>query len=133
VEVMIAVLVLALVLTTSITTMQRALLSLDSARCLETANRIIECELEKERLFTWTAASDATFSPTIDTAFARDPTIAARFTLSRALTTVANHNNQMVQVSLTVVWRTYDGRSQSRNHVTYFGKGGLNDFIYNRL
>ena len=131
-EVMLAVAVLALAITTSITTMQRAMLNLDSARCLETASRIMECELEKERLFTWTAVSNVTYSPTLDDGFARDPTIATRFTLSRSVSTVTGYDSKLVQVSLTVTWRSYDGRRLSRSHTTYFGNGGLNDFIYNR-
>ena len=131
-EVMLSVAVLALTITTAITTMQRAMLNLDSARCLETASRIMECELEKERLLTWANVSNANYSPTMDAGFARDPTIAARFTLSRGLAVIAGHDNKLVQVTLTVTWRSYDGRSLSRNHTTYFSQGGLNDFIYNR-
>jgi hypothetical protein len=129
---MLSVALLAFAITTSITTMQRAMMNLDGARCLETASRIMECELEKERLLTWANVSNASYSPTIDSTFARDATIATRFTLSRQLTVLANHDSKLVQVTLTVAWRSYDGRHLTRSHTTYFSNGGLNDFIYNR-
>ena len=132
VEVIMAVTVLALVLVTSITTIQRAMSNLDSARSLETASRIMQCEIEKERLFTWTAVSNASYAPAVDAQFLSDPSITSRFTLSRSLTTVANHNSLMVQVTLRVAWRSYDGRNLNRTLTTYFTKGGLNDYIYNQ-
>ncbi|MBI2498292.1 MAG: hypothetical protein HYV75_10415 [Opitutae bacterium] len=130
-EVAMAVIVLALALTTSLTAMQRAFLEFDTARNLEIAGNILQCEIEKERLFTWSRASDATYQPVIDSSFTRNPAIAGRFTLSRSLTTLAQRSGQMVQITLTVRWRSYDGRTISRSYATYYTEGGLYEYFYN--
>jgi hypothetical protein len=132
VEVAATVCVLALVITTSITTMQRAFSNLDTARNISIASNILQTEIEKERLFTWAAVSDARFQPNLDAAYLRNTNIAGRFAISRSVAEVAGHAGQMVQVTLTVRWRGYDGRSQSRSYTTYFAQGGLNDFLYNQ-
>jgi hypothetical protein len=124
------VLVLALALTTSITAMQSAFLQFDTARNLEVAANILQCEMEKERLFTWTQASDATYVPVIDSSFARNTAISGRFTLSRTVAVVAGHSGQMVQITLTVQWRGYDGRSLTRNYTSYYTQGGLHAYLY---
>jgi len=130
-EVVLAVAVLALAITTAIAAMQRAFLALDTARNLETAGGIMQCELEKERLFSWNQVTDATYLPVIDTSFTRNPSTAGRFTLSRSLVTVAQHSGQMVQITLTVNWRSYDGRNLSRSYTTYYGQNGLHAYFYN--
>jgi len=48
VEVAMAVAILALVLTTSLTVMQRVFTELDTARNLEIATNILQCEMEEE-------------------------------------------------------------------------------------
>lgn len=131
VEVAVAVIILAMVITTSLTVMQRAFLDLDTARNLQVAGSIMQCEMEKERLFTWTQASDATYVPVIDNSFLSNPMIAGRFTLSRTLATVPAHAGQMVQITLTTSWRSYDGRSLTRSYTTYYGQAGLYEYFYN--
>ena len=112
-------------ITTYITTLQRAFLILDSARNLETASRIMQCELEKERLLPWSQVNDADYRATIDSAFTGNPAIAGRFALTRTTATVANRANKLLQITLTVTWRNYDGRTQQRSQTTYYGNGGL--------
>lgn len=129
VEVMMAVGVLALTLTTAITTMQRAFLNLDSARNAEVACRILQCEMEKERLLTWAQVTDATYTATIDSAFAGDPVVAGRFALTRATLFVANRGDKILRITLTVTWKNYDGRSQNRSQITYYGNGGLHTYF----
>jgi Tfp pilus assembly protein PilV len=129
-EVALAVIVLAMAITTSISALQRAFLDLDTARNLEIAGNILQCEMEKERLFDWTQASNASYAPVIDTSFARNPAIAGRFTLSRSLVTLTGRSGQMVQITLTVHWRSCDGRSLSRSYTTYYGQGGLYTYVY---
>ena len=125
VEVTMAVAMLAMVITTSITTMQRALLNLDSARNLQTASRIMQCEVEKERLLPWAQVSDTAYQPAIDASFLRHPAMAGRFSLARTISVLPNRSGQMVQVTLTATWRSYDGRTLQRCYTTYFGKDGL--------
>lgn len=125
-----AVCVLALALTTSLAAMQRAFLQFDTARNLEIAANILQCEMEKQRLMSWSAVSNASYVPVIDSSFARNPAIGGRFTLSRTIATVANHSNQMLQITLTVRWRGYDGRSLTRSYTSYYTQGGLHEYLY---
>jgi len=129
-EVAMAVIVLALALTTSLTAMQRAFLQFDTARNLEIAANILQCEMEKQRLLDWTAINNPGYVPVIDASFARNPAIAGRFTLSRTVATLASRSNQMVQVTLAVRWRGYDGRSLERSYTTYYTEGGLHAYLY---
>jgi Tfp pilus assembly protein PilV len=130
VEVTMAVFVLALALTTSLAAMQRAFLQLDTARNLEIAANMLQCEMEKERLFTWAQVSNAAYVPTIDSTFARNPAIGGRFTLSRAIAPLTAHSGQVLQITLTVTWRGYNGRSLSRSYTTYYTQGGLYAHLY---
>src|ERR1044072_6999115 len=84
VEVAMAVIVLAMALTTSIAAMQRAFLQLDTARNLEVAANILQSEMEKQRLMTWAEVNNTSYTPVIDSSFARNPAIGGRFTLSRS-------------------------------------------------
>jgi Tfp pilus assembly protein PilV len=130
-EVMMAAAVMALAITTSITTMQRAFLALDGARNVTLGGQIMQSEFEKMRLKDWTTISGYDAGPTtltIDPAFTTGSTIASRFTLTR---TVADAHADMKQVTLTITWRGYDGRTLSRYYTTYYGKNGLYDYFYN--
>ncbi len=127
VEVAVSVFVLSLVLTTAITTAQRAYSTLDTARNISTASTILQTQMENERLFTWAKITDTTYQPTLGSTFLRNPTVAGRFTISRAVAAVSGRTTQ-VQVTLTVRWRNYDGRSLARSFTTYYTQGGLNDF-----
>jgi len=131
VEVAMAVAILALVLTTSLTVMQRVFLELDTARNQEIAESILLCEMEKERLLPWAQVSAASFVPVIDPSFSRYSAIIGRFTLSRALVVLAGHSGQMVQITLTIRWRNYDGHQVTRDATTYLTQGGLYEYFYN--
>ncbi len=129
-EVAMSMLVLAMAISTALIVMQRTNLAIDTARNLSTAGSIMQCEMEKERLFTWTQVSDSTYQPTIDPSLLRNPAVAGRFTLSRTLASLSNHSSQMVQITLTVTWRSYDGHSLTRSYTTYYCQKGLYNYIY---
>lgn len=132
-EVAISVLVLALAIATSLTALQRAYGALDTARNLAIAGGILQSEFEKERLLGWAQVSDTAYQPSIDASFMRNPAVAGRFTLSRSAVALAQRSGQMVQVTLTVTWRSYDGRSLSRSYTTYFCQGGLYNYFYKNV
>lgn len=128
-EVMMAAAVMALAITTSITTMQRAFLAVDVARGTSYAAQIMQSELEKMRLQNWTTVNAYPSTPTetaIDSSFTSNSYIGNRFTMTRSATTV---HTGMRMITLTITWRTYDGRTMSRNYVTYYGKNGLYDYV----
>lgn len=123
--------VMALTITTSITTMQRAFLALDSARSITLAGQIIQGELERMRLKNWTevvAAYPATTEPatlTTDDTIMR--ALGNRFTLKYT----ADAGTDLKEIKIIVSWKGYDGRPQSRYYKTYYGKNGLFDYFYN--
>lgn len=125
-----AVVILALALTTSLTAMQSAFLQFDTARNLTIAANILQCEMEKERLLNWTQINNPSYLPVIDPSFARNPAIGGRFTLSRTLTAVTGHSGQMMQITLTISWRGYDGRSLTRSYTTNYTQRGLYVCLY---
>ncbi|MBS0663535.1 MAG: hypothetical protein JSR48_09730 [Verrucomicrobia bacterium] len=142
-EVMMAVIVMAFAITTSITTMQRGFLSLDTARNMTIAGQIMQSEFEKMRLQPWTTIdaypATATAVPydaahpeyfNIDRAFTSNTYIGNRFTLQRDVTLV---QTGLKQVKLTCSWTSYDGRRISRSYFTYYGQNGLYDYFYNSL
>lgn len=123
--------VLALAITTSITTMQRAYASLDTARNLSLAGQIMQNELEQMRMCDWSTVNAYPAGPTtltIDSSFTTGTNVASRFTLVRETSLV---HAGMKQVKLTVSWRSYDGRTLSRSYTTRYGQNGLYDFFYN--
>lgn len=121
--------VLLLVLATSITTLQRAYNSLDTARNLSLAGQIMQCELERIRLLDWpTINALTTGTIDLDPSFIDNPYIGTRFILVR---TATNAHAGMKKVLLSVTWQNYDGRSLTRYYTTYYGQNGLYDYVYN--
>ena len=128
-EVMMAAAVMALAITTAITTMQRGFIALDAARGTSYAAQIMQTEMEKIRLQNWTtvsAYSSSATTLTIDSSFTSNSYIGNRYTLTRTATTV---HTGMLQITLTISWRTYDGRTESRSCTTYYGQNGLYDYV----
>jgi hypothetical protein len=129
---MIAATIMALAITTSLTVLQRAFVALDYARKVTLAGQIMQSELEKMRLDDWTVISayEATtdLTSSIATTLNTSAAITKTFTLAR---TVADIRADMKQITLTMGWKTYDGRVHSRSYTTYYGKDGLYDYFYN--
>jgi hypothetical protein len=121
--------VMALAISTSITTMQRAFLAVDVARGTSYASQIMQSEMEKIRLQNWTTVSafpsTATTAP-IDSSFTSNSYIGNRFTMTRKATTV---HTGMLQITLEISWKTYDGRTLRRTYTTYYGRNGLYDYV----
>lgn len=136
-EVMLAAAIMAFAITTSITTMQRAFLSLDTARNITIAGQIMQSEFEKMRLRDWSvigAYSTTQTELTIDSAFTSNSFINTRFKLYRDVTEINMGTGVgMRQITLTCRWRNYDGRTLSRSYTSYYGQNGLYDYFYNSL
>lgn len=132
---MLAAFILAVAIATSITTLQRAFLSIDTARNMTLAGQIMQHELEKVRLKDWTTVSAYTDDDdlTIDSLFTANSYVAnlvaqRRLRLAREVTTP---ETDIIQLTYTVTWRNYDGRELSRSYVTYYARYGIYDFFYN--
>lgn len=123
--------VMALAIATSITTMQRAFLALDSARNTTIAAQIMQSEFERMRLQSWATIDAYAAGPEtlmIDPSFTQSAAIGTRFSLQRA---VAPVHSEMKRITLTIAWHGYDGREVTRSFQTYYGKNGLYDYFYN--
>lgn len=129
VEVMMGVFIMAFSIATSITTMQRGFMSLDSARNISLASQIMQSEIERMRLKDWSVVSVYTPTATlpIDPAFAA---VSSRFVLVR---TTSTPQTDVRQILLTVTWTGVDRRTMSRSYTTYYGRYGLWDFYYNSV
>jgi prepilin-type N-terminal cleavage/methylation domain-containing protein len=126
VEVMVASTVLVFGIVTAVTTSQRGLQALDTARHLTAASQIMQSEMERLRLLNWSQLS--TLQQSGVNAVTPDPgTDSARFTCTRAITDL---KTGMKQITLTTVCRGYDGREHTARLITRYGKSGLNDYFY---
>jgi Tfp pilus assembly protein PilV len=137
-EVMFAAIVMAFAIVTSITTMQRSYLSLDTARNITIAGQIMQSEFEKMRLRDWSviAAYDTTAPTTltVDSTFTSNPIVGNRFSLVRNVANITTGTSAgMKQITLTVTWTTYDQRQLSRSYTSYYGQNGLYDYFYNSI
>jgi len=126
VEVMVASLVLIFGLVTAVATSQRGLQALDTARNLTAATQLMQSEMERVRLLSWSQlqALQETGGPAVT------PDSGAgdgRFACTREITDV---KTGMKQITLTAVWRGYDGRPHTAHLITRYGKSGLNDYFY---
>jgi type II secretory pathway pseudopilin PulG len=132
IEVAMAALIMALVLATSVTTLQRAFISLQNARDLNIASQMLQNEMEKMRLADWTTVNSFTTSATtltIDPTFTANRFVGNRFTLSR---TVADPKADTRIITLLVVWRGADNRPLFRRLAMRYSRNGLYDYFYSQ-
>ncbi len=135
-EVMMAAIVMAFALTTSITVIQRSLATIDTARSLSYATQIMQNEFEKMRLQSW--ATIAAFpttetAVTLESSFTSNPYVGSRFTLTRTRSDVyPGAGKAMARILLKISWKTYDGRTLTRSLTTYYGQNGLYDYVYSQ-
>ena len=126
VEVMIAAIVMVLAITTAITTLQRGLRSVDTARGFTHASQIMQSELERLRLKSWTqiqALQDSGDTTVSVSTTAGMPS----FTCQR---TIRDLKTDMKEIVLESTWRGSDGRAHSARFITRYGKSGLYDYFY---
>lgn len=132
IEVAIAALIMGMVLATSITTLQRAFISLQNARDLNIASQMLQSEMEKMRLADWDTVNGFTTTATtvtLDTAFTSNPYVGDRFALSR---TVADPKTDTRIITLRVIWRGADNRQLSRRLSMRYSRNGLYDYFYSQ-
>ncbi len=132
IEVAIAAMIMALVLSTAVTTLQRAFISLQNARDLNIASQMLQSEMEKMRLADWTTVSTFTTTATpvaLDAAFTTNPNVGSRFTLSR---TVSDPKTDTRIITLQVVWIGADNRPLTRHLAMRYSRNGLYDYFYSQ-
>ncbi|HVZ65737.1 MAG TPA: prepilin-type N-terminal cleavage/methylation domain-containing protein [Lacunisphaera sp.] len=133
IEVAVAALVMALVLSTSITTLQRAFISLQNARDLNIASQMLQSEMEKMRLSDWTtinAYPTAATTLALDSTFTSNPFVGSRFVLSR---TVTDPKTDTRIITLRIEWQGADNRPLFRRLSMRYSRNGLYDYFYSQI
>lgn len=126
VEVMVASVVLIFGIVSAITTMQRGLQAVDTSRNLALATQLMQTEMERLRLKSWTQLEALQASN--QTAVALDGTVpaAARFNCTRSIT---DAKADMKEITLVTQWNGYDGRPHTARLITRYSRNGLSDYI----
>jgi len=130
---MLAAIIMAFSIATSISTLQRGFRSVDSARNISLAAQIMQSEMERIRLKDWATIDSYGPGPstlTVDTVFTSTASIGTRFALSRSTAAVAGLTD-VKEITLTVTWTGIDSRVNTRSYSTYYGRYGLYDYFYN--
>ncbi len=138
IEVMAGAAVMALAIMTSIVTLQYGMRAIDTARYTTLAGQILQSQMEKLRLLTWTQLTDPTYGPgaSANTTFTPDNTLSTPelghfTTLTQTLTDApAPFTGTMKDITLTAGWTDSFGRAHSLTYTTRYGKNGISDFFY---
>jgi Tfp pilus assembly protein PilV len=126
VEVMVAAVVLIFAIVSAVTTSQRGLQAIDTARNLTAASQLMQSEMERLRVLNWTQL-DALQQSGATAVTGETAAGLARITCTRAITDL---KTDMKQITLTTAWRGYDGREHTARLITRYGRSGLNDYFY---
>ena len=127
-EVMIAAVVLVLGITTSIVTLQRGFQAIDTARNYTFASQVMQSELERLRLKSWSQVQALQDSRDTSVEIPRvTGTASTNLTCTRL---ISDLKTDMKEITITSTWRGYDGRAHTAKLVTRYGKSGLYDYFY---
>ena len=136
---MMAVIVMALAISTSIAVMEQGMRTIDTARNTTIAGQVLQSMMEDLRLQTWAQIgalesatnNGTTGNVTIDSSFtgydATATALLSRFTITRTITDDGTLTSMKVIV-LTATWIGIDGRSHTVRYTSYYAQHGLYDF-----
>lgn len=135
-----ATFVMSFGIATSLITLQSGFKTIDVARDSTLAAQIMQSEIERLRLLPWNNASTvavdsicelpASETVSLATMFTTTAAIAAKYTVTRTVTSDATRPDDVRYITITVNWRSVDGRQQSRSFRTMYAKNGLYDYYY---
>lgn len=141
IEVAVAATVMVLALSSAIIVMQAGFRSLDTARKTTIAAQIIQSEMERVRMLSWSRVEALmTADPKIDleTIFPQNTDLERKvlgqmknvFTATRTITPLADFSNEIVEITVTITWRGIDGSVHNRSTNTRYCKNGLYNYYY---
>ncbi len=137
-EVLFASVVLIAGIASSIAVMQSGLRALDTARNTTLAAQIIQSEMERIRLLSWSGVNDLPASAPIlvneilPADLSTLSELGSRFTITRTATDVAGKVGEMKEITVTVTWRGIDRMSHVRTSTTHYCKEGLYAYYYTK-
>lgn len=131
-EVTMATFVMALGIATSIIAMQAGFKHLDLARGTTLASQILQSEMERIRLMSWTGVSGLAATATFDGAsnFTSNAKVAGKFSVTRTVTADTTRPTEARTIGISVTWSGYDGRPHTRSITGIYVKNGLYDYYY---
>ena len=124
--------VMAFGIASSIVAMQSGFRSIDVARGTTLASQIMQSEIERLRLKSWTdiAALPEKEEVDVTTMFSANPAIASQFRVVRTSIDDDARPGEVRNITLYVMWRSADGLSHTRSFQTMYAKNGLYDYYY---
>lgn len=146
-EVSMATFVMAFGITTSIIALQSGFKTVDVARGTTLASQILQSEMERLRLKNWTEISAlATATDSVapfpsgspagvemfdgSTFFSSNPAVAGKYTITRTVRADSTRPTEVVYITISVTWTSFDGRSHTRSFQSMYAKDGLYDYYY---
>jgi len=146
IEVAMASFIMAFGLATSIIVLQSGYKQIDVARGTTLASQIIQSEMERLRLMSWSmiealgtatdtvAPMPAGSPPGVEvfdgTTFFSGSTSAEKYLVTRTVTDDATRPTEVKNITVSVRWQTYDLRWQQRSFTAIYAKNGLYDYYY---
>lgn len=128
VEVMLASFVLVVAIIGALTTLQRGFQAVDSARSYNYASQVMQTELERLRLYSWTQlqALQDSGNNVVTTA----PVAGATSPGFSCVRSIRDLRTGMKEITLTATWSGHDGRSHNARFITRYSQSGLYDYFY---
>ena len=136
-----ATFVMAFGIATSIIALQTGFRAIDVARDQTLASQIMQSEIERLRLWPWNKTTPASVVDSIvelpgseavslTSTFAANASVVGRFSVTRTVTNdPADTSRNVRYITIAVTWKSYDGRSHTRNFTTMYAKDGLYDYF----
>jgi len=139
--------VMAFGIATSIVAMQSGFKTIDLARGTTLASQIMQSEMERIRLMSWTTITAmSTATDTVapipagspagvekfdgSTYFSTNPDIANKYIITRTVAPDSTRPGDVMNITISVTWSGYDGRSHTRSFTSMYAKNGLYDYYY---
>jgi len=131
-EVAMSAFIMAFGIATSIVAMQTGFKSIDLARGTTMASQLMQSEMERVRMLSWTAVMALPEKEEVDlsTYFSSNPEIINKYQVVRVVEIEAARPDDVREITIYVIWSGYDGRRHQRSFKSMYAKNGLYDYYY---
>lgn len=133
---------MVLVISSAILVMQSGFKALDTARNTTLATQIIQSEMERIRMLSWTDVQRMDVSADVDlaTIFPQNTELERKVLAqmqrtfsplpTRTLTPLTDYSSEIIEITVTVTWKGIDGINHSRSTKTRYCKDGLYTYYF---
>jgi len=124
--------VMAFGIATSIVAMQTGFKSIDLARGTTMASQLMQSEMERVRMLSWTAIMALPEKEEVDLSvyFTTNPEIINKYQVVRVVEIEGARPDDVREITIYVLWNGYDGRRHQRSFKSIYAKNGLYDYYY---